>query len=78
MRSIGPMLTGPEVSVPPNSSIRRPLDRDLADDLAERERDDRDVVAAQAERRHADQRAGDGVVTTASASTIRKLTWMSQ
>ena len=31
----------------------------LADDLAERERHDRDVVAAQAQRRHADQRARD-------------------
>ena len=30
----------------------------LADDLAERERHDRDVVAAQAQRGHADQRAG--------------------
>ena len=33
--------------------------RDLPDDLAERERDDADVVAAQAQRRHADQHAGD-------------------
>ena len=33
---------------------------DLADDLAEGERDDRDVVAAQPQRRHADQGAGDG------------------
>jgi hypothetical protein len=33
---------------------------DLADDLAEGERDDRDVVAAQPQRRHADHGAGDG------------------
>jgi len=33
------------------------VERHLPDDLAERERHDRDVVAAQAQRRHADQRA---------------------
>ena len=33
--------------------------RDLPDDLAERERDDADIVAAQAQRRHPDQHAGD-------------------
>ncbi len=33
------------------------VDRDAADDLAERERHDRDVVAAQAQRREAEQRA---------------------
>ena len=32
---------------------------DLPDDLAERERDDADVVAAQAQRRHPDQHAGE-------------------
>ena len=35
------------------------VDGDAADDLAERERHDRDVVAAQAQRREAEQRAGE-------------------
>ena len=35
------------------------VDRDAADDLAEGERHDRDVVAAQAQRREADDRAED-------------------
>ena len=57
--SIGPMLFGPAVSVPPNSGDVASVGGHLADDLAERERHDRDVVAAQAQRRHADQRARD-------------------
>ena len=36
-----------------------PVDRDDADDLPERERHDRDVVAAQAQRRQADERPGE-------------------
>ena len=35
------------------------VDRDAADDLAEGERDDRDVVAAQAQRRQPDRDPGD-------------------
>ena len=54
------MPIGPEVSVPPKSSMLAAVGHDLADDLAEGERDDRDVVAAQPQRRHADQGAGDG------------------
>ena len=36
------------------------VDREAVDDLAERERDDRDVVAAQAQRRQADDHPRDG------------------
>ena len=44
--------------MPPKTWMLAAVRRDLADELAERERDDRDVVAPQAQRRYADQGAG--------------------
>ena len=50
----------PAVSVMPAAEVDAlAVDGDHADDLAEGERHDRDVVAAQAQRRQADDHAGD-------------------
>ena len=58
--SIGEIDWRPLVSLlSPNDRDLVAVVRDAADDLAEGERDDRDVVAAQAQRRQADDHAGD-------------------
>ena len=58
MLSIGVIPFGPSVSVPPNNRMSWPLDDDLPDDLAERERHDPDVGPAQAQGRDPDEHAG--------------------
>ena len=60
VRRVGP--ADPELATGqrhPEDLQRRSLEREHPDDLPERERHDRDVVAAQPQRRHADDGAGE-------------------